>query len=313
MLPRRLLLLLYLLLLLLLLCLLLLRLLCLLLLLLLLLGAGLVYMMKLFLLMLVLGGLLLNLLRYLVRLVCLMCLVRSMSRLVRLRVLSVGRMMRLLMVLLLLLLRVMLDLLSLLLLYGLLLLNLLLLLMVLLLLRVSRMAGQCLLRRVLLRMLWVVLRMVLVREDRVVRDWLAHRCREEHGRRVRLGLHLLPRRSGALLSRHIGDVDVRGARRGIGDTCVDRRRRVEEVLRIALRLLRRIGLLRLVGRGRLRRRRLFVGLVRVGGSKAGVASEGRLGETQAVGIGPGLAQVGHDELLGRRRRRSTRVAKKNKK
>ncbi|KAL6807975.1 hypothetical protein GGI42DRAFT_319400 [Trichoderma sp. SZMC 28013] len=191
----------------------------------------------------------------------------------------------------------MLDLLSLLLLYGLLLL--LLLLLVVLLLRVPRMAGQCLLRRVLLRVLRVVLRMVLVREDGVVCDRLAHRGREEHGRRVRLGLHLLPRRSGALLSRQgIGDVDVGRARRGIGDAGVDRRRRVEEVLRIALRrLLRRIGL-RLVWRGRLRRRRLLVGLVRVGGSEAGAASaEGRLGESQAVGIGPGLAQVGHDEAL----------------
>lgn len=314
-LPRRLLLLHLLLLLLLLLCLLLL--LRLLLLLCRLLGAGRVYMMKLLLLVLVLG-LLLNLLRYLVRLVrlmCLMCLVRGMSRLVSLRVLSVGRMvLRLLMVLLLLLLRVMLDLLSLLLLYGLLLLNRLLLLLVVLLLRVPRMTGQCLLRRMLLRVLRVVLRMVLVREDRVVCDGLAHRRREEHGRRVRLGLHLLPRRSGALLSRQgIGDVDVGRARRGIGDACVDRRRRVEEVLRVALRrLLRRIGL-RLVWRGRLRRRRLFVGLVRVGGSKAGAASaEGRLGE-QAVGIGPGLAQVGHDEASRGRSVASSREKKNIKK
>lgn len=311
-LPRRLLLLHLLLLLLLLLCLLLL--LRLLLLLCRLLGAGRVYMMKLLLLVLVLG-LLLNLLRYLVRLVRLMCLVRGMSRLVSLRVLSVGRMvLRLLMVLLLLLLRVMLDLLSLLLLYGLLLLNRLLLLLVVLLLRVPRMTGQCLLRRMLLRVLRVVLRMVLVREDRVVCDGLAHRRREEHGRRVRLGLHLLPRRSGALLSRQgIGDVDVGRARRGIGDACVDRRRRVEEVLRVALRRLLRRICLRLVWRGRLRRRRLFVGLVRVGGSEAGVASEGRLGETQAVGIGPGLAQVSHDEASRGRSVASSREKKNIKK
>lgn len=210
---------------------------------------------------------------------------------------------------LLLLLRVMLDLLGLLLLYGLLLLNLLLLLLMVLLLRVA----QCLLRRMLLRVLRVVLLMVLVREERVVWHRLAHRRREEHGRRVRLGLHLLARRRGALLSRQgIGDVDVGSARRGIGDTWVDRRRRVEEVKALRL-LLRRIGL-RLVGRGSLRRGRLFVWLVCVGGSK-GVASVVRLGETQAVGIGPGLAQSSHDELVGRRSRRSidSCVARRSKK
>lgn len=92
-------------------------------------------------------------------------------------------------------------------------------------------------------------------------------------------------------------MDIGGPRRGIGDACVDRGRRVEEVLRIRARrrLLRRIGL-RLVGRSGLRRRRLLVGLVCVGGRK-GVASEGRLREIQAVCIGPGRAQASHDELL----------------
>jgi hypothetical protein len=192
-----------------------------------------------------------------------------------------------------------LDLLSLLLLYRrLLLLNLLLLLLVvLLLLRVPRMTGQRLLGRVLLMLLRVMLLVLLMmREDGVVGDGLAHGGREEHRRRVGLGLYLLARGRGAL-SRHVegaGDMDVGGARRGIGDGRVDGGGGVEEVLRVGLgRLLRRVGL-RLVGRGGLGSRRLLVGLGGVGGRKGGAASEARLGETQAVGIGPGRAQASHD-------------------
>lgn len=89
-------------------------------------------------------------------------------------------------------------------------------------------------------------------------------------------------------------MDVRGARRGIGDGRVDGGGGIEEVLRVGLgRLLRRVGL-RLVGRGGLGGGRLLVGLGGVGGRKGGAASEARLGEAQAVGVGSGRAQASHD-------------------
>lgn len=291
-------------------CRLLLLLLCLLLLLLrrLLLGTR-VYMMELILLML---------LSLMCLLLDLMCLMRLMSRvggmsLMCLLVLGISRVMRLLLLLRVVLLSRLLGLLGLLvllllnrlLLLLLMLLNrllglLLLMVLLLLLLRVTRMPTQCLLRRMLLMLLLrMVLRMVLlVREDGVVGDGLGHGAREEHRRRVRLRLDLLARRSGAL-ARYvdgIGHMDVWRPRRGARDSCVDGRGRVEEVLVLGIRARRllRIGL-RLVRRGGLGRRRLLVRLVCVRRGEGRAASvEGGLRETQAMRVGPGRAQAGHD-------------------
>lgn len=228
-------------------------------------------------------------------------LVLGISRMMRLLLLRVMLLSRLLGLLVLLLYSLLLLLLLLLmLLNGLLGLLLLLLLVMLLLLRVARMPAQCLLRRMLRMLLRMMLRMMLLmREDGIVGDGLVHGAREEHRRRVRLRLDLLPRRSSPL-ARHVDGVwrmDIGRPRRGARDGCVDRGGRVEEVLVLGIRALRRllrIGL-RLVRRGGLGGRRLLVRLVCVRRGE-GAASEAGLRETQAMRVGPGRAQAGHDGL-----------------
>ena len=147
--------------------------------------------------------------------------------------------------------------------------------------------------RLLLRVLLVVLLMawvpqmrlvrgmrllvLLVRKDGVMRDRLTDATGEDHGRRVWLGLHLLPLR-GCSLSldiEGIGNVALRRPRRrvAIGNIGVDSL--LEEVPRVGTlrRLLRRVRL-GLVGRGGVRRGRLLVRLVlvRVRGCESRVAT-----------------------------------------
>lgn len=155
---------------------------------------------------------------------------------------------------------------------------------------------------------------LLVREDGVVGNGLVHGAREEHRRRVRLRLDLLPRRSSPL-ARHVDGVrhmDIRRPRRGARDGCVDRGGRVEEVLMLGVRALRRllrIGL-RLIRRGGLGRRRLLVRLVCVRRGEGRAASEAGLRETQAMRVGRG-AQASHDELaMASSKRRGETMARR---
>ena len=204
----------------------------------------------------------------------------------------VGLMLLLLMLLLLLLLMLLLLVMGLLLRVVLMLL--LLLLLLLLLARVPRV--RLLVRR--MRLL-VLLR---VRDDGLMLDRLADAAGEHHRRRVRLGLHLLPRWRGALPLDidGIGDMAIGGSRRGMAVGHIGRRRG-EKVLRIGAMgwLLRRVAL-RLVRRRGVRRGRLLVCLVlvlvlvRVRRGKGGIASEAGLREVEAgVGIGPRRSQARH--------------------
>lgn len=168
----------------------------------------------------------------------------------------------------------------------------------LLLLLLAWMPGMRLVGGMRLLLVLLVLRVLRVREDVVVLNGLVDAAGEHHGGRVRLGLHLLPRRRGALSLDvdGIGDVVVWSSRRLVA-AAVDGRLG-EEMLRVgALRrlLLRRIGL-GLVGRRGMGGGRLLVCLVliRVRGCEAGIAAEAGLGEVQAgVRVGAGWPEARH--------------------
>jgi hypothetical protein len=173
--------------------------------------------------------------------------------------------------------------------------------------------GLVVLRRVrlmtLMRCMGGMMLVLRMGEYGLVRNRLVHAAREEHRRRVGLGLHLLlPRRRGALSGNIIQGVQGTGRpRRAVWKTAVEGRGIREEMLRVALgMLLRRVGS-GLVGRRAVRSGRLLVGLARVRRRKPGTSPEAvrLLGEGQARVAGRARRpQSRHD--AGRRRRRQWR-------
>jgi hypothetical protein len=155
-------------------------------------------------------------------------------------------------------------------------------------LRMRRVARVRLVRVLLVRrMALVLLLLMLMSEDRVVLNRLAHRPREDHWRRVRLRLRLwdlLPRWRGPLPwhGEGIGDVRVRVGRPtriAAGDIAVDLRAG-EEMLRI--------------GRLRVLLGRVGLGLVRMRRREGRISPYVGLGEVEpSVGVGTRGPQSRH--------------------